>query len=734
MAARIQGLDLEEGEIPDSERRVRSRARPDAVRRQLEEELRCSIFEIGGSRKPATLPTGGGGRDSEYSQSDDEHKEPARRGEMEYLQAQYWAMNDELAELVHARDTAILDNRTVTKQHKQEIRTLSAQKDDCASQILSLRKVVLEQEKKANEGRREVEQVESHLYDLRAAYARSREEVAALQAAKKRLEQEQAAQIESNEAARQQILDETQNMDDRRAVLTRELNELAARKARLTMELGPGVPSGPGLATSTPAGGRAKQPPRVSFNPDINEESYRNVTDGRYNPHQGRQEDPRAPEGPRGSPGQEDPLLVPLYRRDDRGGAHSGGGGSQNPRAGGSRYTRRSSMSLGMQSIHDENPCIAGLGIDCYSRVSDGSDVITWSMRQADRLQGARNAARRIAKIPRPYNGSRPWKEEYENFVDDMVSSGWNKEESLCHLVGWLKDGPGRVAVEQWRAEYGSRGTYDDLLTCASYLFGSLVAEDPMMAFKKRTQKPKENHKVFGLDLQSLLRKCRPGWRYDAEDYITELFSAFVKGLRDPEQGRVAYEAWGPTTSLADLFIAIDCHEKKKRILGGYIPERASVIQFGYSEDGGTDTSYTESSSEDEDYVGALTTNPKYTKNGGRRFGKAPESREKKGRFPRKEGGREERPRRKFVKPPPVDTSDPQKEVKKEKVVPTMELDMLESLADKVAERLRSTRRGPMDYSRAICYRCQQIGHISHGCTAEKPVPRHFGGEKKLEN
>ena len=71
-------------------------------------------------------------------------------------------------------------------------------------------------------------------------------------------------------------------------------------------------------------------------------------------------------------------------------------------------YNRRSSMSAAMRGIHDANPCIAGLGIDCCSKSKDGIDVMTWSLNQGDRLRGSRNAARRVAKIPKPYNGYRP--------------------------------------------------------------------------------------------------------------------------------------------------------------------------------------------------------------------------------------------------------------------------------------------------------------------------------------
>jgi hypothetical protein len=230
-------------------------------------------------------------------------------------------------------------------------------------------------------------------------------------------------------------------------------------------------------------------------------------------------------------------------------------------------YNRRSSMSVGMQNLHDANPCIAGLGIDCYSATVDGVDTMEWTMAQGNRLQGAANAARRVAKTPRPYNSSKPWREEYPNFLDDMEASGWNKAESLPHLVNWLKDGPGRSAVTQWRAEYGYHGSYDNLVATASYLFGNAVAEDPMTVFKKRTQKPKESYKIFGLELQGLLKLARPKWRFDDSYFLSELFLTFINGLRDPDHIRIATDAWGNETSLQDLFLSIENFDRKKPLL-----------------------------------------------------------------------------------------------------------------------------------------------------------------------
>ena len=177
-------------------------------------------------------------------------------------------------------------------------------------------------------------------------------------------------------------------------------------------------------------------------------------------------------------------------------------------------------MPAGMQAVYDRNPSISGLGLDCFSSTADGTEVMDWSVKQAGRLVGARNAARRVARIPKPYRGEGLWREEWQSFLDDMDCNGWTRTEALPHLVSWLKEGPGKIAVNQWRDDFGYEGTFDDLVQTASYLFGTLINEDPMSTFRKRSQKPHESHKLFGIELQHLLHKARPTWRKDDECFM----------------------------------------------------------------------------------------------------------------------------------------------------------------------------------------------------------------------
>ena len=52
-----------------------------------------------------------------------------------------------------------------------------------------------------------------------------------------------------------------------------------------------------------------------------------------------------------------------------------------------SKPQRRQSMSANMKVLYDQNPCIAGLGVDCVSRSADGTEVINWSLAQGELLK-----------------------------------------------------------------------------------------------------------------------------------------------------------------------------------------------------------------------------------------------------------------------------------------------------------------------------------------------------------
>jgi hypothetical protein len=159
-------------------------------------------------------------------------------------------------------------------------------------------------------------------------------------------------------------------------------------------------------------------------------------------------------------------------------------------------------------------------------------------------------------------------------FIDDQNCSGYSVEEALPLLCRCLRDGDGKLALDKWKEECWGGGTFEQLIECASYVFGNLSSEDPRTTFKKRMQKKGESAKMYGLQLQTLLRKVHPGMAMDDLYFINSLFTQFVVGLYDKEISDVVHENWKTDTTLNDLFKAIDCHNSKKSLLAGRIPHR----------------------------------------------------------------------------------------------------------------------------------------------------------------
>ena len=160
-------------------------------------------------------------------------------------------------------------------------------------------------------------------------------------------------------------------------------------------------------------------------------------------------------------------------------------------------------MSASMRTLYDQNPCIAGLGVDCVSRSADDTEVIHWSLAQGGLLKSSYNSAKVQAIMPKPFMGLRPWKEWFSDFIEDMQCNGWSKVEATPHLARCLRGGPGRFAVTQWKDKYQGYGTFDQLVECASYLAGSIGQSDPMSDFRKGCNYPMRLHVC--MDLSSII-------------------------------------------------------------------------------------------------------------------------------------------------------------------------------------------------------------------------------------
>ena len=393
-------------------------------------------------------------------------------------------------------------------------------------------------------------------------------------------------------------------------------------------------------------------------------------------------------------------------------------------------YNRRKSMSVNMNAIMDKKPIIEGLGIDCYHDVTDGTEIMNWTMKQAARLVGSSNAARRVAKVPKPYNGRSPWKEEYQNFLDDMECSGWDKEQSLPQLIAWLKDGPGKAAVEQWRQVYGANGTYDDLVASAAYLFGSLVAEDPMSVYWAREQKKDESPKVYGLELKGMLHKARPKLRYDDNEFIDDLFKRFCSGLRDSDHQHVAADAWKPGAALADLFIALDCFDKKKRMFAGLIvPRVSSMAQHEQLALPDSSESVIEPEDEDENltvcYIqnGQFVTKSNYDKKKGFSKPKRPWLSDEE--YAKKMAAQKQEKTSQLMTGTP--SVFPKTGGGSSAVDNTPNNNRQHSGAQKPWQGRPWEGKPWADPNTMICKRCQQLGHVAWECLAEKPIPRYHG-------
>lgn len=379
---------------------------------------------------------------------------------------------------------------------------------------------------------------------------------------------------------------------------------------------------------------------------------------------------------------------------------------------------RRISMSPAVQKLHDSDPAIRSLGLDCASRGQDSSELLEWSRRLSDQLSSRGNAAKRVARITKPYKGIRPWKEEYQTFIDDCNYNCWSKEESLGPLIIWLSEGPVKIVVNRWRSVYGSEGTYNQLERLACYSFGDLVTSNHWTLFQTRTQKPKESAKIYGLELQRLLQEARPEWSMDAEYYIEALFVRFISGLSDPEHCKVAGRAWKAETSIADIYMALDQHDKKKILLAGMVPasrnQRVSGIDHSIV---GYDSS-DEEESEGEERVDAF--NFKGRQQSGTSSGKFPGNK-KNPEGTRKPDSRENNSETKPSTKTPEKTT-PDKSNTTEGPVMTL----METMITRMNEMFdnQAKRRPRVDRSTVRCYRCQVTGHYAAECKAEKPVLR----------
>ena len=633
------------------------RGDPDSIRRNLGVNLEDSLFETGGSRRhQAPMPTQG------------MSLLHAERHERQEMTRQHFAKEKERFE----------------QSRMEELDRMNQEFERMAQKLAEMRIEERDLDQQNNIRKTHLEHVTGELSELEDRYS---QEHARLTRKSTELEDRHAHKLQDARDIQSQLEDTTQRMMDERSSLAQELDDLRHAKTRQEKQ-------------------QAEQHRREA------QRGFGNVNGGVYGTSSGASSSDRA--RPKkvtiADPGSSAPPsggADPAGQGSGRGGhTPSTGSGSRTGRASttaGRRYSRRESMSPGMRDVYDSNPYIAEMGVDCVSRNVDNAEIVDWSVEQSRQLHGHNpNAARRVASKPSVFTGQQPWQEWFADFMDDMRYNRWSSEEALDELIRALRGGPGKLAISKWRTQHG-RGTFTQLVQTASYLIGNVGNEDPLRQFRKRTQKPQESHRVFGLELQNLLQRARPRWELDDPQFLDDLFSQFIEGLRDSEHRQVACDSWKQGTSLTDLFMSVEDFDRKRSLLSPKALSRTScVLEYdspAETEEEGTEEEGGIGAVSHQDGTKARTSSYKFNPNN-----------------------------RKTTQGKPKNPDSPSDSPK----TPTALEELVLRLTDLVSNGPQGTPKPKLDKSTKKCYRCQQMGHFASECTAVKPVPRKE--EKSTEN
>ena len=225
-----------------------------------------------------------------------------------------------------------------------------------------------------------------------------------------------------------------------------------------------------------------------------------------------------------------------------------------------------------------------------------------------------------------------------------------------------------------------------------------------MRQFRKRVQRSQESHRVFGLELQNLLQKARPRWELDDPQFLDDLFTHFIEGLRDTEQRQVSCDSWKQGTSLTDLFLAIEDFKRKRHLLSSTVLSGTSCVVESDSPCE-TDTEHAEGDEEVSAVFQKNTTKP-YSKS-----------------YPKTNSKY-----RKTATITPAVNSSPPVVGKTANLVKELVL----RLTDMLSGGQQKNPKPKFDKTTKKCYRCQEMGHFAARCTAVKPVQRPE--ESKTEN
>ena len=136
---------------------------------------------------------------------------------------------------------------------------------------------------------------------------------------------------------------------------------------------------------------------------------------------------------------------------------------------------RRQTMLPGEVEIFENNPTIAGLGLDTMAGKQDQASSVDWTVERTLRMSRDPKAAipaKKSAIKPKPFDGTLPWKKWYNHYCNDMATNGWDETQIKGSLIECLRDGPGDDAL--WTFEVNGDGSVKCLVTTAAWICGRM--------------------------------------------------------------------------------------------------------------------------------------------------------------------------------------------------------------------------------------------------------------------
>ena len=224
---------------------------------------------------------------------------------------------------------------------------------------------------------------------------------------------------------------------------------------------------------------------------------------------------------------------------------------------------QRQNMSVADLQVYQSNPAIRAMGIDSVPSDIGNAKAIEWSLKMANQ-PGATGVApvKKHAMKPKPFDGSLPWKKWFTRFSADMRHNNWTGDERLASLTWCLRDGPADAVLTSF--ELSGDGTYEGLVECVAWAFGSNNGVDAAAELETRKQKKGEGHRQFGLSLRALATEAFESLSASEPWIVRKLCGLYIDGLSDNVLAGEVAGQWRTNMSLVDLFeVTEDCIRKR---------------------------------------------------------------------------------------------------------------------------------------------------------------------------